>query len=72
MPEYVLEAPTSIVDLLAAAGLANSKSDGRRLVKQGGVRIDDVVVGGIDEIISVDAPAVMRVGKRRFVRLLPA
>ena len=72
MPEHTIESPTNVVDLLVDTGMARSKSDGRRLVEQGGVRVDDEVVDGIDALISVQEPAVMRVGKRRFVRLMPA
>jgi tyrosyl-tRNA synthetase len=72
MPTHLLEAPTNVIDLLLDAGMAQSKSEGRRLIEQGGVRVDDQVVDGIDAMISVQEPAVMRVGKRRFVRLMPA
>ena len=72
MPSHTLETPTNVVDLLVETGLAGSKSDGRRLVQQGGVRIDDQVVEGIEVLITIDQPAVLQVGKRRFVRLVPA
>ena len=71
MPQFSLAAPKNIVDLLVESGLARSKSDGRRLVQQGGVRLDDEVIGEIDAPISVSEPAILRVGKRRFLRLLP-
>lgn len=57
--------------LLAALGLVTSNAEGRRLLEQGGVRLDDVVVSAA----AADSPAdglrgtVMQVGKRRFVRL---
>ena len=39
------------VDLLAAAGLASSKSVARRLVEQGGVRFGDRKVGSVEDVI---------------------
>lgn len=61
--------PVSIVDLLIAANLTRSKSEARRLVKQGGVRIDGKVQRDPDEKVSFSDGAVLQVGKRRFVRL---
>ena len=40
MPEIVLTEPVSLVDLLTREGLAPSKSEARRLVQQGGVKLD--------------------------------
>jgi tyrosyl-tRNA synthetase len=39
------------VDLLAAAGLAISKSAARRLVEQGGVRLGDRKVASVDDVV---------------------
>lgn len=54
--------------LLKLVGLASSTNEGRRLVSQGGVRVDGEPVG---EEIPVDELRghVLQVGKRRFVRL---
>lgn len=71
MPEFRLSQPRNIVDLLVEAGLAASKSEGRRLVQQGGVKLDDAVISDIEATVSITEPAVLRVGKRRFVQLVP-
>jgi tyrosyl-tRNA synthetase len=61
----------SVARLLADAGLSESRSDARRLISQGGVRIDGEVFsdphGDLrrDELLG----RVLQVGKRRFVRL---
>jgi tyrosyl-tRNA synthetase len=62
-----------IVDLLVEAGLAGSKSEARRLVAQGGVRVDGEPVGDHAVTIGLEAgsPRVLRVGKRRFLRVVP-
>jgi tyrosyl-tRNA synthetase len=61
----------SPIDLLVQAGLAGSRSEARRLIDQGGVELDGELVRGL-EPISIKDGAVLRVGKRRFVRLVRA
>jgi tyrosyl-tRNA synthetase len=58
------------VDLMAAAKLVPSKSQARRLIKQGGVRLDGERVESADFAVPARAGAVLRVGKRRFLRLV--
>jgi tyrosyl-tRNA synthetase len=60
--------------LLADLGLAQSNSDGRRMIEQGAVRIDGKIV---TDATAQMAPAelagkVVQVGKRRFVRIAPS
>ena len=43
-----------VVDLLAASGLAASKSAARRLVEQGGVRLGDRKVQSLDDVVSAE------------------
>jgi tyrosyl-tRNA synthetase len=71
MPLFALERPLPIADLLLAAGLCRSKSQGRRLVEQGGVRIDGQPVDTVDHMVQPAEGKVLQVGKRRFVRLMP-
>ncbi|MEA3346437.1 MAG: tyrosine--tRNA ligase [Chloroflexota bacterium] len=70
MPQFTLSGPTNIVDLIAEAGLARSKSQARRLIQQGGVRLDGDRVGDIAMLVPLEE-AVLQVGKRRFLRLVP-
>lgn len=59
-----------VVRLLTATGLAASSGEARRLVAQGGVRINGQPVTGVDTMI-VPAPGdVIQAGKRRFARLV--
>jgi len=70
MPVCVLQAAEiNVVDLLAEAGLVPSKSQARRLVRQGGVRLDGRRVGDVDSTVRVEEGMVLQVGKRKFVRL---
>jgi tyrosyl-tRNA synthetase len=69
MPTFALKQETPIIDLMIAAKLAPSRSEARRLVTQGGVRLDDATIDKIDAIIPA-RDAVLRVGRRTFVRLV--
>jgi tyrosyl-tRNA synthetase len=69
VPELTLGgAPLGIGALLKQAGLAPSTSEALRLIEQGGVRIDGVVVSG--KGLKVEAGCfVLQVGKRKFARV---
>lgn len=70
MEEYPLQAPLSIVDLICAAGLAPSKREARRLIEQGGVKLDGNTIQSIDLVVEPGPPHVLQVGRRRFVRVI--
>lgn len=57
--------------LMSAAGLASSNSDARRLIEQGGVRLDGQPVSDPDAEFSQGelSGRVLQVGRRRFVKL---
>jgi tyrosyl-tRNA synthetase len=60
-----------LLEVLLKAGLAQSKGQARRLIQQGGVRLDDQALSDPELVLRLHAPAVLRVGKRRFLRLIP-
>jgi tyrosyl-tRNA synthetase len=79
VPTYVVSADSlaaglKIVDLLAAAGLAASKSAARRLVEQGGVRVGDRKIGTVDEVLRADeagsAGVLLHAGKKHVRRIV--
>lgn len=69
MPEYRLERATTVLDVMVAAGLVSSRSEGRRLIQQGGVRLNGEVVQQLDVMITPNREQVLQVGRRRFVRI---
>jgi tyrosyl-tRNA synthetase len=71
IPIYRIRGEILLVDLIAEAGLADSKSEARRLIQQNAVKIEDDVIEDINATIQVKTPLVLRVGKRRFLQLLP-
>lgn len=54
MERSIFEEGINIVDLIKDIGLAKSKSEGRRLIQQGGLSIDDVKVDSIDRVVNLD------------------
>ncbi len=72
MPSFTASSPIRMLDLLTSSGLAGSRGEGRRLLSQGAVSLDGERVL---QDIAVAAPAdgaVLKVGKRRFLRVVPA
>ncbi len=67
MPEFALSSGQTVIDVLIAAGLVSSKSDGRRMIDQKGVKLDGDVLEKADA--AFPHPGVLQVGKRRFVRV---
>jgi tyrosyl-tRNA synthetase len=73
IPTFVLRrvdghAP-SVSETLVEAGLAASRGEAKRLIVQGGVRLEDEKLDSEDSLEKASAGAVLRVGRRRFVRL---
>lgn len=67
MPEYTLQPGQTALDVLLAAGLVASKSEGRRMFEQKGVKLDGEVLEKFD--MAFPHRGVLQVGKRRFVRV---
>ena len=60
-----------LLDVLATAKIIASKSEGRRLITQNGLTLNDNKVSDVDYILTEnDFPAVIRVGKKKFFRLV--
>jgi len=67
MPEFAIATPMVIIDLLVATGLASSKSDARRLIDGGGVKLDNERISSFNQLIS---PTVVIQKGRHFVRII--
>jgi tyrosyl-tRNA synthetase len=65
-------ATIGLLNLMRAAGLTESNSEGRRMIEQNAVSIDGEKVEDTGLYINVDeqAPFVLQVGKRRFVKVV--
>ncbi len=72
IPSFVAPSSVRMLDLLTSAGLARTRSEGRRLLSQGAVSLDGERV--LQDVAVATPPdgTVLRVGKRRFLRVVSA
>ena len=76
LPEVVIPAASLtdgriwIAHLMQQAGFAKSSSDARRLVQQGGVRLDGDRITDPALEVSLQGETILQVGKRRFAKLI--
>jgi tyrosyl-tRNA synthetase len=70
LPKVSLEAgERPLADILVEAQLVESKSEARRLIDQGGVRVDDAVVSEPGALIGLRNGLVLQIGKRRWAEI---
>lgn len=69
-PEVHLEADIALLDFLAEQNLVGSKGEGRRLIKQNAVKLDDAAVTDDKVLLSAGQTGILKVGKRRFLKLI--
>lgn len=62
---------TPIVDLLIFTNLAKSKTEARRLIEQGGIKIDGEVIRDQNKIISIDKGIKVQKGKHEHRVIMP-
>jgi len=68
IPTIDLQPGQTVLDVLVAANLVASKSDGRRMIEQKGVKLDGVVLEKFDA--AFPHPGILQMGKRHFVRVV--
>lgn len=68
MPEYMIKAGQTVLDVLLEGNLAGSKSEGRRLLEQKGVRLDGVTLTDANQVFP--HPGVLQAGKRKYLRVI--
>jgi len=71
VPEKIIkEGKVNIVDLIFSSGAVASKSEIKRLINQGGVRIDGEKIDNIDFKVEVKDGKILKIGKRKFFKLV--
>ena len=64
------EVSIRLVDFLVKAGILSSKGEAKRIIKGGGIRLNDEVITDITFMLYYDnKPFVLRVGKKRFYKI---
>ena len=69
MDEFPLSEDAICLDVLVTAGMVSSRSQGRRMVEQNAVKLDEVTISNWNARMR---PGVLQVGKRKFIRLVEA
>jgi len=68
MPEYKLQDGQTLLDVLADSVVVPSRGEGRRMIQQNAVSLDGEKL--IDLHAPFPGPGVLRVGKRKFIRIV--
>ena len=72
IPEFILATNEAfLVQVLKDAGLVASNSEGRRLITQGAVQVDEVVIRDPNFTVKSGQTYIIKAGKRRFLRIVP-
>jgi tyrosyl-tRNA synthetase len=70
----LIEKGISIIDLLVSCNFVSSKSEGRRLIQQGGISVNNIKVDNIEHIISLsdikDNHLILKRGKKNYLKVL--
>ncbi len=67
----VADGSHNLAQLLADTGLASSKGEARRLIEQGGVKVNGEKATAANAEITIGSGVLLQVGKRKFLRLKP-
>ncbi len=68
MPEMKVAGAMKLIDVLVAGGLVTSKSEARRQIEQGGVKVNGIIVQDLEATVS--GGEVIQKGKRHFVKVI--
>ena len=60
-----------VIKLLTKTKMAKTNAEARRLIAQGGVEIEGKKISDINTDVSLDKPLLLKVGKRRFLKIVP-
>ena len=71
IPEIRLGEARKVSQVIVAAGFAESKRAAERLISGNGVKVDGILVGDPNTQWTAAGPAILSVGSRKFVRVLP-
>lgn len=58
-----------IVKLIVALGLVTSNGEGRRMIEQGAVKINEQKIDEVDYVVNIEQGMIIQVGKRKFAKL---
>ena len=68
--EFKLTEDELLVNIIAESGLLKSRSEARRMIKQSAVKIDGKTVSDIQYKVSSSSSFILKVGKRKFLKVI--
>jgi len=68
MPHYALQPGQTVLDVLIASGLAPSRAEARRLLSQGGIRLDGAPLNNPQA--PFPGPGILQAGKRKYIKVV--
>ena len=69
IPEITLEEDSKLLDIMLNHAMVTSKGEGKRMIKQGGVKLNDVKISDINTNVSKGSESILKVGKRKFLKI---
>ena len=74
IPEVKAAVGAKLLDVMAAGKIVASKSEGRRLIQQNGVALNDAKVADVDYVLTEadfkDGEAILKKGKKKYYKLV--
>jgi len=68
--EYKISTDIKLVDLINESNLVKSKSEVKRLINQGAVKLNDILIDDIHFVVAHGNDCILKVGKRRFLKII--
>ena len=69
IPEITLEEDSKLLDIMLNHAMVTSKGEGKRMIKQGGVKLNDVKISDLNTNVSKGRESILKVGKRKFLKI---
>tara|TARA_B100000676_G_scaffold298142_1_gene340724 strand:- start:2827 stop:4029 length:1203 start_codon:yes stop_codon:yes gene_type:complete len=69
IPSITIKSQSKLLDIMYENSLVSSKGEGKRMIKQGAVKLNDEKISDISTDIKKDEVYILKVGKRKFLKI---
>ena len=69
IPEITLEEDSKLIDIMLNHAMVTSKGEGKRMIKQGAVKLDNMKISDINTNVNKGSLSILKVGKRKFLKI---
>ena len=70
IPEISIKSEDLLINIIFNSGLLKSKSEARRMIKQGAVKLNDLPISDIQQKVKPMKNQILKIGKRRYLRIV--